>query len=251
MGLGIAQRIRQTTAGLLLALLAVILCPLPASAAIVPGPGGYSSRVDATVTLTGSGQYLYSFEVFNTTLAPAQFQGVPVIMDWELPFFSLNDFDISSITSPPGWRHEIVTPPMPPSFWNYDAASDPLLDPNQGGDPNLYGPNPEVFNNPPYVLHWVTDDPEVYGIFPGDSLNGFGFLSNFSPFNAPYLASWVDFPPRGGDPPIPDQAFGTPLSPARMGAQQFLIPEPASVLFLAVGGGMVLVYHRQRKARQR
>ncbi len=235
-------------ARLLTALLAGLVCPLYASAAII-GPD-YSSRVDATVTLTSGGQYRYSFTVVNTSFGLSQLDGVPVIMDWELPLFSLDDLDVDSITSPEGWIHQIVTPPLPPSFWNYSAANDPLLDPGQGGDPNLYGPNPQVFENPPFVLHWFTHDPETYGIFPGSSLDGFGFLSSYSAFNAPYLASWVDLPPRGGDPPIPGSAFGTPLSPARLGAQQFLVPEPASFLLLAIGGGMLLVYCRRRKARQ-
>lgn len=207
----------------------------------------YSSRVDATVTLEGS-QYRYSFEVFNTTVGAAQFQGIPVIMDWELPLFSLDDIIPSSITSPEGWRHELVAHPMPPSFWNYRADEDPLLDPGQGGDPNLYGPNPHVFENPPYVLHWFTEEPEQYGIYPEESLSGFGFLSNYLPFNAPYLASWVDLPPRGGDPPIPGNAFGTPLSPARLGAQQFLIPEPSSAALLVLGTVLLAAGWRCRRS---
>lgn len=232
--------------------LGLVFVAQPAMGAIIVGPD-YSSRVDATVTPT-NGLFNYQFEVFNTT--PALFQAsigfsqvtVPVIMDWELPLFSLDDLDVNSITSPTGWQYEIVAHPNAPSFWNYSAANDPLLDPNQGGDPNLYGPNPEVFENPPYVLHWFTDDPESYGIFPQGSLGGFGFLSQYSPFNAPYLASWVDLPPRGGDPPVPGQAFGTPLSPARFTAQRF--PEPSTISLIAVGSGLLWLAHRRRVRRR-
>lgn len=213
-----------------------------ASAAIIRPT--YSSRVDAEIRPVG-GRFRYDFTVVNTTLLAFQFQGVPVIMDWELPLFSLDDIDVSSITSPEGWTHQIVTPPFPPSFWNYDADTDPLLDPSQGGDPNLYGPNPQVFENPPYVIHWVTSDPERYGIRPGGSLPGFGFFSNYAPLNAPYLASWVDLPPRGGDPPIPGSEFGTPLSPARLGAQQLLIPEPATFLMTALFGPLAIIGFRR------
>jgi len=223
-----------------------------AAVIIVPGPG-YSSRVDATITPSGA-QFMYAFEVFNTSggggeVGTAQFFGTPVIMDWELPLFSLSDLDVNSIVSPLGWQHEIVSPhTAPPSFWNYVAADDPLLDPGQGGDPNLYGPNPHVFENPPFVLHWFTDDPETYGIFPGNSLGGFGFLSDFSPLNAPYLASWVDLPPRGGDPPIPGSAFGTPNSPARQIAQQ---PEPSTILLAAMCGLGLMVMRRKLGLRAR
>ena len=208
----------------------------------------YSSRVDATVS-PSNGQFSYQFEVFNTTrgVGISQIAGTPVIIDWELPLFSLNDIEVSSIVSPLGWQHEVVAHPNAPSFWNYSAATDPLLDPSQGGDPNLYGPNPQAFENPPYVLHWFTEDPENYGIFPGNSLSGFGFLSDYAPFNAPYLASWVELPPRGGDPPIPGQAFGTPLSPARLSAQS--VPAPSTAL-LGVLGGVFLLIARLRTAGQ-
>jgi hypothetical protein len=239
---------------LMLALTAVGLLTIArgeARAAII-GPPPYSSRVDAAITLQPSGQFLYSFTVVNTSGFSAAQTGffTPVIMDWELPFFSLSDFDTSSITSPAGWGYEIVTPyNADPSFWNYNAATDPLLDPNQGGDPNLYGPNPEVFNEPPYILHWVTDDPSQYGIFPGNSLSGFSFLSSYGPFNAPYLASWVDLPPRGGDPPTPEEnAFSTPLSPARFAAQRF--PEPGTLLLIGAGAAGLLLLRRRRPSGQ-
>ncbi len=207
-----------------------------------------TSRVDATVTSVGS-NFLYEFTVRNTSGGfevltddfVAASIGLPVIIDWELPLFDLDD--VSSIQSPFGWDYEIVEPPyetdLGPIWSSYDAGTDPLLDPLQGGDPDLYGPNPEVFENPPYVLHWFADFSQSGGagaIFPGGFLSGFSFESEFTSRNAPYLASWSEFPPAGGDPPIPGGlfAFGTPNSPARQAAQG--IPEPSSLVLLVMAG---------------
>ncbi len=147
-----------------------------------------------------------------------------------------------------------MTPPYNTSqngiVWTYDAATDPLLDPSQGGDPNLYGPNPEVFENPPYVLHWFESSGGSGGagpIFPGDFLNGFSFVSDYGSRSAPYLASWSSFPPRGGDPPIPDAGFGSPNSPARMAAQG--IPEPSSLVLFVIAGSSLLAAAGCRRAK--
>jgi hypothetical protein len=168
----------------------------------------------------------------------------PVIVDWELPLFSLDDIDVSSIQSPSGWNFEILTPPYNSSYngivWSsYDADTDPLLDPSQGGDPDLYGPNPQAFENPPYVLHWYW--PNSSGgagpIFPGGFLSDFSFESDYSSQNAPYMASWQNLPPRGGDPPIPGSGFGSPNSPARMAAQG--IPEPTTFVMFVMAGSLL------------
>jgi hypothetical protein len=182
--------------------------------------------------------------VFNTTSGSG---GTPRINNWELPLFDLGDIDLTSIESPNLWDFEIVAAPYDPEFaWTaYDPDTDPLLDPGQGGDPDLYGPNPEVFDNPPYVLHWydITFTSAGAGIFPGEFLSGFSFVSNYSARNAPYMASWVNDPPVGGDPPIPGAAFGTPFSPARMAAQG--IPEPSSfLLFVVACAPLVVGGHR-------
>ena len=67
----------------------------------------------------------------NTSFGGVSAFGVgvtPVIIDWELPLFALDDIDISSIQSPFGWYYEIVTPPYNTSqdgnVWtNYDPET--------------------------------------------------------------------------------------------------------------------------------
>lgn len=222
----------------------------------------YSSQVDATVTppppATG-GLYLYEFEVFNTSprgestaafaaLVEPEPDSTPVIIDFELPLFSLSDIDVNSVDSPDGWNFQILQSPYPVTLWNYDSASDPLL----FVDPGLYGPNPQVFNNPPLVLHWyLILESGGSPIFPGDSLAGFSFESPYSQQNAPYLASWDFLPPRGGDPPIPGQGFGTPNSPTRQAFQQ-AVPEPSSMVLFTLGATALLggnIFRRRRSLR--
>jgi len=276
------------------AALAAALAPLAAfapSAADAGAAAPRTSRVDGTVTQQGS-QFLYEFEVFNTTGYGGG--GQELIVDWELPFFSLSDFDLNSVTSPVGWRHEIIANPTDANTqtryynndggeggsegpygqyaWDYDFANDPLLDPNQGGDPNLYGPNPGVFNAPPFIIHWYTWDADlecfnqnfqltqdeidagfcqvatspVNPIGEGQSLDGFSFVSDFSSRNAPYLASWFREPPTQGDPPIGNQIFGLPDSPARQLAQG--VPEPAVLGLFGMGLiGVTLTRLRRRR----
>ena len=240
-----------------------------------------SSTVESEVTDQGNGTFLYKFEVFNLS-SPFEENDSDdeeneledlLLVDWELPIFNLDDLNLSTITSPTDWTYEIVnldgeivhSPDSsrigdPSDFfnnekgpygdygWNYVAATDPLL----LGDPDLYGPNPEVFETPPLILHWYTladfeeeDDDEdddvtpLNPIFPQQSLNGFSFESEFSSINAPYLSSWFFLKPVTGDPPIPGGAgFGTPNSPARQQAQSVTVtvPEPASILGMLAFG---------------
>ncbi|MDJ0632988.1 MAG: PEP-CTERM sorting domain-containing protein [Xenococcaceae cyanobacterium MO_188.B29] len=243
-----------------------------------------SSRVDSNVTDQGNGEFLYEFEVFNTSgFGYGYGEGDEIIVDWELPIFSLDDLDVDSITSPQDWTFEIVerdgtiayspdtsligtdslffnnpAGPYGQYEWDYIAADDPLLI----AEPDLYGPNPEVFETPPFIIHWYTlsaDDEEI-GFFPinpifaQDSLDGFGFESEFTSINAPYLSSWFFLPPVGGDPPIPGGAgFGTPNSPARQQAQSITtpVPEPGSVLGLLVVGTGIVASRLKKKTRKR
>jgi hypothetical protein len=209
-----------------------------------------TSRVDATVTPVGS-QFRYDFTVFNTSILGSG--STAWLIDWELPLFDLGDLDLGSVDSPPEWAFEILTAPYDTgqgtNVWStYDPATDPLLDSMQGGDPNLYGPNPEVFDMPPYVLHWYEIDQSSggIGVFPGEFLSGFSFISDYSSRSAPYMASWLSFPPRGGDPPIPGAGFGSPNSPARKAAQG--VPEPSTlVLFVLAGSSLLVAGHRREK----
>lgn len=200
-----------------------------------------------------SAPFTYDFTVQNTSFfdegSETGVPNEPIIVDWELPFFALSDIagvndinDIGTIVSPDGWFAEIIQDPAP-FPWDYQAANDPLLDPGQGGDPGLYGPSPQVFDDPPFIIHWFTtlDEGEVpfpFAVRAGEQLSGFGFQSDFSEQNAPYLTTWDELAPISGDPPIPVNAFGTPFSPARQQAQQQVIPEPSS---FAVFGALVVV----------
>ena len=224
-----------------------------------------SSKVEAQVTDI-SGTFLYEFTLFNTS----DVEIGPDIVDFELPLFSLDDIDVDSILSPDGWTHEILVGkddtsdfynnpegPYGDYQWNYDADTDPLLDLNQGGNPDLYGDNPQVFENPPLIIHWYSEAEDIGdGFFlplepisPGDSLSGFSFESEFSDQNAPYLASWFRRPPLGGDPPIPDNGFTTPNSPARQQAQMASTPESSSLFGLGMALGLGLLSINKKKTK--
>lgn len=252
-----------------------------------------SSRVDSTVTNQVDGTFLYEFEVFNTSDFADNDDGGPFLVDWELPLFSLNDINLGTVESPEDWTYEIVeldgtivespdsaligtesqffnNNSSPYGFydWDYVAASDPLLDPLQGGNPDLYGPNPEEFETPPLVLHWYTlneeDDDDggpgsgspLEPIFPQDSLDEFSFVSDFSSQNAPYLSSWFELPPVTGDPPTPGGGapFGTPNSPARQQAQSATttsIPEAGSIIGLLAFGTCGIISGLKKKAKKK
>ena len=225
----------------------------------------YSSRVDAQVT-PQNGTFLYEFTVVNTT-PNGEIGGDFVIVNWELPIFAAADIIDGSVQSPDGWQFEIIDPnattavynnqsgPYGEYRWDYQAATDPALD----IDPDLYGPNPEVFDDPPLIVHWYTTPVEDEITFPenpifaGNSLSGFQFESDFGPLNGPYQSSWFFIPPVTGDPPLPGQGLATPNSPARQAAQGVQpIPEPASVaIWLAMITGAVCLYSRRRAGRSR
>ena len=166
-----------------------------------------SSHVEGTVSPLVD-TFLYEFEVFNDTPF-FSFQGTNTIVDWELPLFSLNGIDVGSIQSPEFWTFEIIDiegnivineagdtsgvsqfyntfGPYGEYAWNWTAAADPVFQ----ADNDVYGPNPDQFENPNLILHWYTENFEgpANPIFEQTSLTGFSFEAADSATNAPYLA---------------------------------------------------------------
>lgn len=229
--MGLTLRARMIVRLALVLTLVPLLSPAADAATVVAPP--YSSRVDGTVIFS-AGQYTYNFQVFNTTATPAT---GPLIVDWELPFFSLNDLQLASIQSPTGWTYDIL------NSWSYDTGNDPVL----AGNPGIYGPDPEKFETAPYILHWYTSNL-ANGIAPGNSLAGFSFLSTYNSLDAPYLSSWDGFPPITGDPPSPETAFATPDSPARQNWRGPAVPEPSTMAMFA-GLGLSLAGRALRRRR--
>jgi hypothetical protein len=255
-------------------------------------PASAAKITSVSTTITPEGNYFrYNFTLKNDSTAGEQ------IRAWDLPLFSLNDIIPGSITSPGqrlgegstfqyyrGWNYGLIqgttqgSPVIASDIvplnarstsraskyyfgWEYNAANDYQLVAN----PGQFGPNPQAFENPPYVIHWLTGfgyagaggfDGYLYNVdgegrsnpdgssdnssitivtsptplYPGQSQSGFSFLSRYSDQNAPYQAYWNRPPVTIGDPPIPGElGFSTPNSPARQAAQDSnpTIPTPA------------------------
>jgi hypothetical protein len=209
------------------------------------------------------GNYDYGYSIINTS-TPHAAGFDQVIVDWELPIFALDDVLI--VFDPPGWRHEFVTPRQSTLYynnpsgpyghyrWSYDPAFDPFI--AMVGLTAAYGPNPNVFIDPPYIIHWYTCALEADPSCPdggnpireGDSLSGFRLVSFWPERNAPYQASFAYLPPATGDPPIPGRlGFISPNSPARQAAQNAGVPEPSALILMGLGGAGFLIRRRQSK----
>lgn len=222
-----------------------------------------SSFVEGQVT-PEAGQFRYSFEVFNTTdFLYGEVDGNSLIVNWELPLFSLNGIDVNSITSPENWTYEVIdiqgnvvlnssggsggqsniynndNGPYGEYVWDWTAANDPVFQ----DDNNVYGDNPDQFEEPPLILHWFTENFEgpADPIFEGDSREGFSFLAEDSATNAPYQASWFFEDPTIGDPPTPQgAAIGVPNNAATS------VSEPG--MFALFGAGLLgLIGLRRRR----
>ncbi|MCB2102778.1 MAG: PEP-CTERM sorting domain-containing protein [Rhodobacterales bacterium] len=257
-----------------------------------------ASHVEGTVTDEGSLKR-YNFEVFNDTFCSFNSGsrncsggfGELVIVDWELPLFSLDG--ISDIQSPMGWDYEIISVTgevlsaegawdgagtgqqslyynnAGGEYGNYSWTWTKEQDPVWQDDNSVYGSNPDQYETPSYILHWfacsnqfnqpagpvsVTTEgdsgfgcDDLFGDFSfasiqeGDSLDGFTFLAEAGPTNAPYMASWYSEPPTIGDPPTP-LAVGVPNNRAP-------IPAPATLALFGVGLiGLAALRRRQNKA---
>jgi hypothetical protein len=239
----------------------------------------YSSHVEGSASDIGGGVFDYQFTVYNDTLIGGEgsggFGGDYMIVDWELPIFDLDA--VSNVLSPVDWWYEIVTPagviaqtsnandsegalsryfntaggPYDLYGWTWTKEADPVWQ----ADNAVYGPNPDAFLTPTYILHWYTGDSDLEGgpaasplnpIDEGDSLGGFSFKSLYGSANAPYMASWYQEPPTIGDPPSPTnppQFFpNSPNAPSFVPAPAAL---PGALLVMAGMAGFAVLRRRR------
>ena len=262
---------------------ALTLATPAAIAGIAPPEPELDSVVDTEIETLADG-FRYDYSITNTseqvfitetpgTVSPALVvqpppNTIPVIVDWELPFF--DDAGISNIISPVGWSHAIEDVGManPETGWGgiagWQIPGDPFFE-FINDTPLLTPSQKEAFLTAEQVLHWyippdffVADctgtvasndaDPdcswgweglEIQGIpdravFPGGTQSGFSFEAPpFDAINAPYQASWAFFEIQTGDPPFPGQPGpGIPQSPSLQPQQ---MPLPGSLALLALG----------------
>ena len=193
------------------------------AAAIVALPA-YSSHVTDVVNDNGNGTWTYNFTVFNDTTANA-YGGTPVIVDWELPYFS--DAGIVNITSAVNWNFAIETVGVANTNTGWDGVA-AWQDPT---DALFQGPT-SPYTTATQVLHWYTGPTRLERpfnpILPENSLGGFSFTAGFAPTGAPYQASWDIVPRRTGDPAFP--TAGIPNSPSVA-----VVPLPGALALLASG----------------
>ena len=132
--------------------------------------------------------------------------------------------------------------------WTWTKEADPVWQ----DDNDVYGPTPDQWETPDYLIHWYTPDIPDFSpkapIWPGQYLYGFSFMSDYSAGNAPYMDSWLDLPPTIGDPPFPAGSLPTLPGPTVPGG---IIPLPAALpmALIAMAGMGGVGYLRRRFAR--
>ena len=203
------------------------------ASAFDPDCPGFSNNVGrSSVVLsqvTSGSPNTYQFKVCNTSNS-GEGEGQFILRDWEMPYDPLAG--ITGLVAPAGWgvTIEIIGEANANTGWD-------------GETPTWFNPLDD-FYDPRYlgltqVIHFYTCAPsptterrtcdgdesqnDLDGplLFPGDGLAGFAFQSPFGATGAPYQASWVQIPPRSGDPDYPTP--GGPNSPGLRSP----VPEPA------------------------
>ncbi|RDE48851.1 MAG: PEP-CTERM sorting domain-containing protein [Candidatus Accumulibacter meliphilus] len=213
-----------------------------AAAAVVVTPWTQADHVSGSVSEAGS-SWNYAFQVHNDSFDNSPYGGgvpIPVIVDWELPYYS--DMGISGIYSPSGWNYEIATVGTPNPFTGWSGDADWMTHPDWMNTP---------FSDVTEVIHWYCDGGEGgppsanCGIFPDNSIGDFGFAAGFAPTDAPYQSSWdYIIPRRVGDPPFPIQL--APASPCALGNCND-IPEPGTLALLGLGMAAAFGVERRRR----
>ncbi len=132
--------------------------------------------------------------------------------------------------------------------WDWTKENDPVWQ----ADNDVYGPNPDAWLTPNYILHWYTKDiPDASPadpIRPGDFRTGYSFVSNYGAGNTPYQASWFFQPMTIGDPPSPTSPPDTsiPLSPNNP-LTNGVVPEPLTAAMSMLAGAALLGYATRRR----
>lgn len=185
-----------------------------------------------------------------------------------------NESGITNIMVPEGWSWAIETIGEVNPFTGYDGSARWQED----GDPmkiffdNFFGGealNP--YNDVEQVLHFYTgecfeaDNDQGFecgsnflnaeiappgGAGDVNSLFGFGFTGDFAATNAPYQASWVENPPRSGDPAFPLVGPSNPTINAALpdpNNPPDPVPAPGALSLLGVGLGLLAARLRRRK----
>ena len=233
-----------------------------------------SSTVTDVVIDNLDGTWDYVFTVNNTStftddgIGGDRWNGVPLVIDWELPYFA--DMGLANIVSPDGWGFAIETigTPNAATGWEGDAAWQDPLDPFYAGAASPYTTGTQV-------VHWYCENisfgfggegfcsntagsGEAIGA-PGSeaveffgtqtSLSGFGFTASFGPTAAPYQASWADSPVIAGDPSFPlASGVGSPLA---LGTGSTSVPEASSLALFALSSFGLFGLSAARKRKQK
>jgi hypothetical protein len=200
-----------------------------------------ASEVTADIIDRQDGTYQYNFTVWNTSYSEVRSQGegngVPNIVDWEIPFF--HHSDIKFITSPGGWRYTVEQIGVPnfSTGWEGEAQwMDPADDMYRDGS---------IFNTAQYVLHWHITGDGAAAIAPNGALGGFSMVAAAGPVDAPYQASWSYGPVLTGDPPVPTDS-GLMLPDPSVIPDPGAVPEPATMMLFGLGLlGLAGFYRRQ------
>ncbi len=230
---------------------ATTVAPFDPSCPGLSNSGDRTSVVLSQVT-AGSPDNSYEFKICNTS-GGSELQSQFVLRDWELPYDP--QAGITNLHAPLGWGVAIETIGQDNPNTGWDGNAPTWLDPNDDFfDARYLGLNqvihfytcaasPRTESNTCYGSD-VSDDMSGPLLFAGQGLAGFGFSSPFGETNAPYQASWVEIPPRSGDPAFP--GAGGPNSPGLRN----LVPEPSGLALFALGLGAAMAARARRQGHK-